>query len=400
MELIDAFQALFYIFIVATVTPLLAALFRGFVPGVVVLLLGGVLIGPELLGLADPVPVALIGNLGLGFLFLLAGFELDAMLMRSQPGRLALIAWGITIVLSLMVVGLLEVIGQVKAFVPVAIALTTTALGTLLPMLKEQNMLASRLGRYIFAAGTVGELGPILAIALFLGANETWVQLLAIVAVAIVVWALTQIPRFVRGNVIGRTVLANENATSQATLRLTVLLLIALLLLTEELEIDIVLGAFLAGMVLRRWAPGDIHELERKLEIVGHGIFIPVFFVWSGMKLDVDAILDAPERTIAVFVLLLLVRGLPALFVYRGVLPMSERVQLMFLSATALPLLVAIAEIGQRDGVMLPSNAAALVGGGVLSVAVFPLVAVLIRRRRPAPADATMTTLPIVTDER
>jgi Kef-type K+ transport system membrane component KefB len=400
MNLLDAFTSLFWIFLVAALTPLLTALCRGFVPGVVVLLLGGVLIGPDLLGLADPAPVELFGNIGLGFLFLLAGFELNAKLMRSEPGQLALVAWGITVVLSLCVVGVLELAGHVSAFIPVSIALTTTALGTLLPILKEQNMLASRLGRYVFASGAVGELGPILAIALFLGANETWMQLLGIIAVAIVVWALTQVPRFVRGNAIGRTFLANENATSQATLRLTVLLLLGLLLLTEELDIDIVLGAFLAGMVLRRWAPGDLHDLERKLEIVGHGIFIPVFFVWSGIKLEIDAILDAPERTVAVFALLLLVRGLPALFVYRRVLPTSERVQLMFLSATALPLLVAIAEIGQRNGVMLESNAAALVGGGVLSVAVFPLVAVLIQRRKPTPVDTTMTEMPVVADER
>ena len=400
MDLLDAFSSLFWIFLVAAVTPLLAALCRGFVPGVVVLLLGGVLIGPDVLGLADPAPVELLGNIGLGFLFLLAGFELDAKLMRSEPGRLALVAWGITVVLSLSLVGAFELAGQVNAFIPVSIALTTTALGTLLPILKEQHMLASRLGRYVFASGTVGELGPILAIALFLGVNETWVQLLGIIAVAIVVWALTQIPRFVSGNAIGRTFLANENATSQATLRLTVLLLIGLLLLTEKLDIDIVLGAFLAGMVLRRWAPGDLHDLERKLEIVGHGVFIPVFFVWSGIKLEIDAIIDAPERTFAVFALLLLVRGLPALFVYRRVLPTSERVQLMFLSATALPLLVAIAEIAQRSGVMLESNAAALVGGGVLSVAVFPLVAVLIQRRKPTPVDETMAEIPVVADER
>ena len=160
------------------------------------------------------------------------------------------------------------------------------------------------------------------------------------------------------------------------------------------------LGAFLAGMVLRRWAPGDVHSLEEKLDAVGYGFFIPVFFVVSGMNLDVDSIVEDPLRLLVFFVLLLLVRGLPALLVYRRALPMTQRLQMMFITATSLPLLVALAEIGLRNGTMLPENAAALVGAGVLSVIVYPAVAVAIgaERRRPrpprAPGEPTSTSRP------
>jgi Kef-type K+ transport system membrane component KefB len=137
-----------------------------------------------------------------------------------------------------------------------------------------------------------------------------------------------------------------------------------------------VLGAFLAGVVLRRWAPGDMDALEGKLDAVGYGFFIPVFFVTSGMSLDLKSIIESPARLVVFFVLFLVVRGLPALFFYRQELPMRGRVQMMLLTATALPLLVALAEIGLELGTMLPENAAAVGGAGVLSVIVFPAVAV------------------------
>jgi Kef-type K+ transport system membrane component KefB len=179
-----------------------------------------------------------------------------------------------------------------------------------------------------------------------------------------------------------------EHATSQTTLRITVALLFALLVVASDFGLDVVLGAFLAGVVLRKWAPGDVHSLESKLDAVGYGFFIPVFFVASGMNLDLDSIAHAPMRLLVFFVLLLAVRGLPALFLYRHDLDLNQRMQMTLLTATALPLLVALAAIGLSTGDMLPENAAALVGAGVLSVIVFPGLAVALNRRRPGGRDA------------
>jgi Kef-type K+ transport system membrane component KefB len=184
----------------------------------------------------------------------------------------------------------------------------------------------------------------------------------------------------VRGRV-ARIMQEGEHATAQTTLRWTVALLLLLLVVAEDFGLDVVLGAFLAGVVLRRWAPGDVHALEEKLDAVGYGFFIPVFFVASGMGLDLRSIVEAPARLVLFFVLLLVVRGLPTLLVYRTALPLPQRVELVFLAATALPLLVALSEIGLATGTMLPENAAALVGAGVLSVLVFPAAAVAIHRR-------------------
>jgi len=196
----------------------------------------------------------------------------------------------------------------------------------------------------------------------------------------------------VRHEKIRSIVAEGEHATSQTTLRWTIFLLFALLVIAADFGLDVVLGAFLAGVVLRRWAPGDVHALEGKLDAVGYGFFIPVFFVTSGMSLDLKSIIESPVRLVVFFVLFLVVRGLPALLFYRHDLPMRGRVQMMLLTATALPLLVALAEIGLELGTMLPENAAALVGAGVLSVIVFPAVAVSLARSGARP--------PVLTPER
>jgi Kef-type K+ transport system membrane component KefB len=370
---------------VAALAPVLVALLPGpRIPQIVVLLVGGVLIGPEVLGWAERSAIDLLANVGLGFLFLLAGYELDLHLFRERPGRLAIVAWLVTVALAAALVGVLAAIGFVRAFVPVALALTTTALGTLLPILRDNDMLGGRFGRYLLAAGAVGELFPIIAIALFLGASNKFVAVVSLVAVGVLAVILSFAPRLIRGNRLERILREGEGATSQTTVRFTVVLLLLLLVIASEFGLDVVLGAFLAGIVLRRWAPGDVHALEGKLDALGYGFFIPLFFVASGMTLDIRSIAEAPARLLVFFVLLLLVRGVPALFLYRKELPAVQRVQMMFLTATALPLLVALAEIGLRNGTMLRENAAALVGAGALSVLVFPTAAVAIGRRQRA----------------
>ena len=385
MDLATGLETLLVAAVVAAIAPVLVAWLPGpRIPQVVVLLAGGVLVGPQVLGWADRPAIDLLANVGLGFLFLLAGYELDLALFRVRPGRLAMVAWLVTVALAAATVGLLEAAGLVRAFVPVALGLTTTALGTLLPILRDNDMLGGRFGRYLIAAGAVGELFPIFAVALFLGASNKFVALVSLLAVGVLAVILSQAPRLIRGRRLERIIQEGEGSTAQTTIRWTVVLLLLLLVVAEEFGLDVVLGAFLAGIVLRRWTPGDAHALEAKLDAIGYGFFIPLFFVASGMGLDIRSIAEAPLRLLAFFVLLLVVRGVPALFLYRRDLPAVQRVELMFLTATALPLLVALAEIGLRNGTMLHENAAALIGAGVLSVLVFPMVAVAIERRRCA----------------
>jgi Kef-type K+ transport system membrane component KefB len=347
------------------------------VPQVVLLLVGGILIGPDVLGLSSPGGVQVLADVGLGFVFLLAGYEVDLRLFGEDAGRRAVLAWFVSLGLATAVVGLLAGAGLVRAFVPVALGLTTTALGTLLPVLREHGLLSGRLGRYLLAAGGVGELFPVLAIAVFLGTQNRFTALASLAGVAVLAVLLGFARRAVRdGGRLATVVALGQHSTAQITLRATILLLITLIAVTDEFHLDAVLGAFLAGVVLRRWVGTASPQLESKLDAVGYGFFIPIFFVYSGMGLDLDAIAGAPLRVLLFFGLMLAVRGLPALLVYRGALALRQRVQTALITATALPVLVALAEIGLRNGTMLAENAAALVGAGVLTVLVFPAAAV------------------------
>ena len=392
MDLNQGLVDLVAVSLVAALAPIIAAVLPGpRVPQVVIFLLGGVLIGPHVLGLAETSSIQLLANIGLGFLFLLAGYELDPALLRQRPGTLAMLGWVISAVVALGLAGALTGAGYIKDTVPVALALTTTALGTLLPILRDNDMLGGQFGRYIFAAGAVGELFPILIIAVFLTKRGHFVALASVALVGLLAIALTAVPWLARSSAIQRIIREGEEATGQTTLRWAVVLLFVLLAIASRFGLDVVLGAMLAGIVLRAWTRRlnmDVTSLEHKFDAVGYGIFIPIFFVSSGMTLDLKAISQDPLRLILFFLMLLIVRGLPSLLVYRRALPARQRVEMTFITATTLPLLIAIAAIGQQDGVMLPATSAALVGAGVLAVLVFPLVAVSLHRSAPlTPGD-------------
>ena len=305
------------LFVVATVSalaPVVSALIpRIRVPQVVLLILGGILIGPVGLGIEVSSALQLIANIGLGFVFLLAGFEIDPAMLLARAGKLALWGWLVSLVLAATLVGLLAAIGYVHAFVPVALALTTTALGTVLPILREHDLLERTFGHYFLAAGAFGELFPILAIAVFLGVNSRLSALLSILVIALIAVALAASQRMLHGRRLATIISQGADTSGQTTLRFAVLLLLGLLVLAGDFGLDVVLGAFLAGVVLRHWAPAELHSFEGKLDAIGYGFFIPVFFVTAGMGIHVQSIVEAPARLFVFLTLLLVVRGLPVL---------------------------------------------------------------------------------------
>ena len=387
MDLNQGLVDLVAVALVAALAPLVVAALPGpRIPQVVVFLLGGILIGPHVLGVAETSNIQLLANIGLGFLFLLAGYELDPALLRQRPGRLAITGWLISAVIAVGVAGGLAAAGYIKDYVPVGLALTTTALGTLLPILRDNDMLAGQFGQHVYAAGAVGELFPILIIAVFLTQRGHFIALASVAGVGLLAIALSAAPWLARSGTVQRIIREGQDETRQTTLRWAVVLLFVLLAIASRFGLDVVLGALLAGMVLRAWTRRfsiDTEGLERKFDAVGYGVFIPIFFISSGMTLDLKAISQDPLRMLLFFLLLLIVRGLPSLLVYRRTLGARQRIEMTFITATTLPLLIALAEIGQRDGVMLPATAAALVGAGVLSVLVYPLIAVGLHRSAP-----------------
>jgi Kef-type K+ transport system membrane component KefB len=265
--------------------------------------------------------------------------------------------------------------------------MATTAIGTLIPILSDAGELRSRFGTYLLAAGAMGEFGPILLITLVFstkGAASNAAILIAFVVIAVVAALFA-----VRGVGVGWALLERTLETSsQLAIRVAVVTVFALGALANSLGLDLLLGGFVAGVIARIALKGrEVRVFESKLTAVGYGFFIPFFFVVSGIKFDLGALGDTPWRVLELpmfVVLFLIVRGVPALVLYRGVLKRDERIPLAVFSATELPLVVAITTIAVDQGHMRTATAAALVGAGILSTAILPIVGLQLRSRSQA----------------
>jgi Kef-type K+ transport system membrane component KefB len=379
----------------AALVPLLVGLLRIRVAEVVLLLAFGIVVGPQVLGLIQMTEALdTFNELGLGLLFFLAGYELERDAIQGEGGRLAGVGWVASFALALLVSALLIEENVVSDFVGVAICLTSTALGTLLPVLRDRGLLASGFGRKFMGAGAAGEFGPILAIALLLGSRSIVRTLIIMAIFALLVFLVARLPARASTQRVREIMDRGHHTSSQTAVRWTVVLLLGLLTLASFFGLDAVLGAFIAGVILRQYAPpSSYNRLLPKVEALGFGFFIPLFFIMSGANLDIDSIVANPERLLLFFVLLLVVRGLPQYVLYRHSIPDSrERWQFVFYVATGLPILVAITGLQVDAGLMLPENAAALVGAGALSVLVFPLLGDWINRA--ALAQARRATAP------
>jgi Kef-type K+ transport system membrane component KefB len=355
-------------------------------PAVVLELFLGVLLGPHVAGVKLTPFISFFANLGLGLLFYFAGYEIDIDRIRGSPLKLAMAGWAISLAIAYTIGGVLAAAGVVLSLLYTGSALSTTAIGTLIPILSDAGELRSRLGTYLLAAGAVGEFGPVLLLTLVLSAQSTVHNavilaafVVAVVSVAIFALRSSQrtIPLFER----------TLETSSQLAVRWILALVFALALLAYELGLDLLLGGFAAGLITRTLLKE--HELpafDSKLTAVGFGVFIPFFFVVSGMKLDVSALFASAGGVakLALFlVLFLLVRGTPALLLYRGVFDRRQRVALAFLS-TQLPMVVAITALATASGHMRPSTAAALVGAAAISTLVFPILGLRIHKSEAA----------------
>jgi Kef-type K+ transport system membrane component KefB len=382
-------STLLFVAAVAVLAPILADTTKIAFPVVVAEIVLGILIGPEVLGWADPDRlIDSLSQIGLAFLFFMAGMEIDFDRIRGAPAQLGAAGWVLSLAAGPLIAALLWTLGVVGAPLLVGLALTTTALGTLLPIIRDAGMLEQRIGGYVLGAGSAGELGPIvvLSVGLALASGHPWRTVLLLVFAAVVV-AVAAVAVRARPPRVVRLVEATMHTSSQLAIRLAMLVLIGLFVLAAELGLDVILGAFAAGVVVGMVARGEDAEVFHvKLDAIGFGFFIPIFFIATGMGFDLDALLDDPASLLLVPIfaaLFLLVRGAPAWLLYRRSLPRTDLPPLALLSATALPLIVAITEVGTEGGHMDEQEAVALVGAGMLSVLAFPLVALAIRSRAP-----------------
>jgi Kef-type K+ transport system membrane component KefB len=369
-----------------------AALRVALMPAVVLEILFGVVIGPQGLGLVAVTPTLdILAELGLALLFLIAGLEMNPAEVRGTPARLALRGWIMSLVVALALAFAGQALGLFPAAAFVAIAIATTAIGALMPILKDAGMLEPPYGPHVLAAGTAGEALPLVALSLALagaaGLGLQSVILVVFAAVAILAVAVAdRLGRLPLGGIFHDTIASS----GQFPIRLAMFLAIAFALFGQALGLDLVLGAFVAGAVLRALLPHDLHDdLMARLTAVGYGFLIPFFFVRSGMELDVAALAGSPAAIALVPVfaaMMLAARGLPALLLYRGVLTRRARLALAFHSGTQLPLVVAISTLAVDRGAMPGWCGAALVMAAVVTLVLFPAVAARILR---APGTAT-----------
>jgi len=373
----------FWLMLAAVAAPLLAHSPIGMrVPVVVVEVLLGILIGPHVLNLVrfDGM-VALMYVIGMAASLFMAGMELDFAQIRGRPLTLAASGWAASLLLGFGALKLLDVIPGVNAPMMVTLALCTTGLGVLIPIFRDGGQLGTPFGRLVLAAGTVGEVGPIVAMSLLLSQRySTWQEagfllvFMLIVAGAAAVGMGVRPPRFL-------AYLSRQmHASTQLPVRISLLLLVGLFVLAEDFGFEGLFGAFGAGMVVgltTRGAGGE--PFRHKVDAVAFGWFYPFFFVGTGIKFNMPALVADPATMLLVptfFMLFLIVRGAPVLLLYRDQVARSQ--QLPFALSSAVPslsIIVVIVEIGVRAKTISADVAAAIVGAALLAVMLFPTIA-------------------------
>jgi Kef-type K+ transport system membrane component KefB len=386
---------IFWILVAAVAAPLLAEIPVGFkMPVVVLEVVLGIVIGPHVLGLVQFEGfVVTMFIIGMAMMLFMAGMELDFSEISGRPLSLATGGWIVSVLLGMTVVGLLHVIPQVAAPLMVTLALCTTGLGVMVPVFRDGGQLATPFGRLFMAAGTLGEIGPIVAMSLMLSTQySTWQEMgflfamLAVVATAIVIGMKARPPKVLA--LLSR----HMHASTQLPVRISLLVLAALIALAGQFGFERILGAFAAGMVVGQATRGEAGKpFREKIEAVSFGWFYPFFFVGTGVKFDIAALgrdLTTMLLVPAFAVLFLIVRGAPV-FLYRDAIAKAERLPFALSSAVpSLSIIVVITEIGVGAKTMNPDVAVALIGAALLAVLLFPTIAGVMLQRIAAPQAA------------
>ncbi|HWM16164.1 MAG TPA: cation:proton antiporter [Microbacterium sp.] len=378
--------------LLAVLAPLVARALRHWVriPIVVFELMLGIIAGPSLLGWAEPSDfVGALSEFGLAMLFFVAGSEIEFTAFRGRVGRFAIVGWLISLALG---VGLTWILFPGEVAIVIGVALCSTALGTILPILRDAKELRTPFGQAIGAIGAVGEFGPLIAISLFLGGRDPGLETIVLAIFALVaglaIWLAFRMPR----GAMHRAVNASLHTSGQFAIRVVFLILSGLVALSIVLDLDLLLGAFAAGIVwrllMRDADERDRAAVESKVEAVAFGFLVPIFFIYTGVTFDLSALLENPlllALVPGVLVLLFLVRGLPSMLAAPAGSSRRDRVAVALLGATGLPIIVAVTAIGVDEGILTTANAAVLIGAGMLSVLLFPLIAMTLRGERTTP---------------
>jgi Kef-type K+ transport system membrane component KefB len=389
-----AFGNLVIVAAVAFAAPFVLGLFPHVrLPSVVLEIVAGIVLGPSLLGVVEvDASVAVIATLGLAFVLFLAGLEIEFDALRGPLLRLATIGFVLSLAIALAVALGLEAAGLVETPLLVTIILCATSLGVLIPVLKDAGEISTMFGQLIVAAGSIADFGAIILLSIFFsgegGTGSTLLLLGELFALSAAVFLL------VRGAEHSMRIRADlmrlQDTTAQIRVRAAFVLLVGFAAVAESLGLEAILGAFIAGAIVSlvdRDQRMTHPDFRHKLEAAGFGLFIPVFFVASGVRFDLDALTASVSNLLMVPIFLaalLAARGLPAL-VYRRTIGPQRTLVAGLLQATSLPFIVAATGIGAELDLIDAAESAALVGAGLLSVLLFPLGGIVLLRRAPNP---------------
>jgi len=359
-------------------------------PAVVLEIVLGIILGPAVLGWVEiDEPVEVLSLVGLAFLLFLAGLEIDLHALRGKLLREASEGFAVSLVLALAAAFLLYVTGIADSPILIAVILASTSLGVIVPVLQDSGQAKSQFGQLVIAAASIADFASVLLLTLLFSreATGTGTKLLLIgTFVGVLVIVAVTVARAERSKRISAALRRLQDTSAEIRVRGAFVLLIGMVALAEQLGLELILGAFAAGAILNHLDMDNemTHpEFRAKLAAVGFGVFIPVFFVASGVRFDLDA-LFADAKTIAsiaaFLAALVIARGLPALL-YRGDFGQRRAVAAGLLQATSLPFIVAATQIGQDLGMIDAATSAAFIGAGLLSVLVFPITALALLRR-------------------
>jgi Kef-type K+ transport system membrane component KefB len=389
-----SFSQLVVVAAVAFLAPLLLGLVpRLRLPAVVVEILVGIVLGPSVLDWAHvDLLVSGLSTLGLAFLLFLAGLEIDIECLRGPPLRIAVLGFAVSLGIGVVVGFGAYGIGLVRAPLFIAITLVATSLGLVVPVLKDAHQAETRFGQLVIAGSSLADFGAVILLSLFFsrqsGSPVARGVLLAGFVLSIGLIALT-ILRFERLSWLSAALVRLQDTTAQIRVRGAVVLLVGLSALAAGFGVELLLASFMAGAVLMLVDRDQMShpQFNSKLQALGYGFLIPVFFISSGIQFDLRALVSTESLSrLPLFVgALLAVRGLPALLYLRA-LGRSRALAAGLLQATSLPFIVAATQIGLALGVVQRSTAAALVAAGLLSVVAFPVIALALLRSGPSPA--------------
>src|SRR2546421_2287660 len=386
-----SFVGLLIVAVVAFLAPLLLALSPARRLSAVVLeIVAGILIGPSVLGWVKvDLPISILSVLGLAFLLFLSGLEVDLQRLRGRLLTYVGLAFLASSGLALLVGYGLYAAGEVMSPPLIAIILVATALGVVVPVLEDASESSTDFGQLAIAGAMFAEFGWIILLSLCFSreapGTATKVVLLGGFALLAAGFAFVVL-RLERSTRIAAVLLRLQDTTAQIRVRGAFMLLVAFAALAAVLGLETILGAFVAGVILRlvdRDRMMTHPQFRQKLEAIGFGVFIPVFFVTSGIQFDLAALISSPSTILRVPIFLaalLLVRGLPALL-YRPLVGSRRSVVAGLLQATSLTFIVAASQIGLELGLITKATSAALIAAGLLSVLIFPLLALTLLRR-------------------